>query len=184
MTEIRIRAARMADEGSLLELAQREMKAQEERDPRLRLREDARDRYAVYLRGRMRDLDSSIFVAEGDGGIVGMAVGTVRKQDTFFELRRFGYVSDLVVAPAFRRRGVGRRLYERVALWLRGMGIVVVRLHVALRSPEARAFWKSLGAEEFLAEAWIELGAAAAREEPAARLEAEPSRGGPGTDRG
>ena len=47
--------------------------------------------------------------------MLGMAVGTVRKQDNFFELRRFGYVSDLVVAAGFRRRRVGRQLYERIA---------------------------------------------------------------------
>jgi len=191
MTEARIRAAKMADEEALLELAQQEMKAQEARDPRFRLREDAKDRYALYLRGRMRDLDSSLFAAEADGAVVGMAIGTVRKQDSFFEVRRFGYVSDLVVAPGVRRRGIGRQLYERVALWFRGMGIEVVRLHVAVRSPDAREFWRSLGAEEFLAEAWIDLeqpgavpSASAGAEAAPGAMEPEIARGGRPAERG
>jgi GNAT superfamily N-acetyltransferase len=158
MTDATIRAAKMTDEPAILELARREMYAQEALDRRFRLREDAGDRYAVYLRERMRDMDSAVFVAEREGAVVGLGVGSVRKQETLFALRRFGYVSDLMVEPASRRQGIGRRLYERIALWLRGQGVDVVRLHVAARSIEAARFWRSLGAEEFLSESWIELG--------------------------
>jgi ribosomal protein S18 acetylase RimI-like enzyme len=113
-------------------------------------------------------MDSAVFVAERDGAVVGMAVGSIRKQETLFALRRFGYVSDLMVEPASRRRGIGRGLYERVALWFRTMGIDVVRLHVAARSVEAVRFWRSLGAEEFLSESWIELGKQSAPKESGA----------------
>ena len=78
-------------------------------------------------------------------------------QDAFFETRRYGYVSDLMVIPELRRRGIGRLLWDRVALWCRSVGLAVVRLHVATRSPEARAFWQRVGAADFLAEAWIDL---------------------------
>ena len=157
MSDVKVRAARMADEAEILALVREEMKAHERADPRFKLRADAGDRYAVYLRDRMRDLDSTVFVAELDGRIAGLGIGSIRKQETFFEVGRFGYVSDLVVAPALRRHGIGRVLFERISLWLRGLGIEVVRLHVATRSDSARAFWKSLGADEFLAEAWIDL---------------------------
>lgn len=157
MSELEIRAARPADEPMILGLMVEEMKAQEALDPCFRLRPDAGDRYALYLRNRMRDNDSSVFVAEAGGKVLGIVVGSLRSQETLFELRRFGYVSDLVVASAVRRRGVGRRLYERAALWFRSLGIRVIRLHVASGSPEARAFWKSLGARDFLIEACLDL---------------------------
>ena len=111
----------------------------------------------LHAGDRLREIDSAVFVAEEDGGIIGVAVGSIRVQDAFFETRRYGYVSDLMVLADHRRQGVGRALWDRVALWFRSLGVGVVRLHVAARSPEARAFWAKVGAEDFLAEAWIDL---------------------------
>jgi len=159
MTPFTVRAAKAADEPAILAIAKDEMAAQAHLDPRFRPRADALGRYALYLRDRLREMDSTVFVAEEGDRIVGVAVGSIRVQDAFFEMRRFGYVSDLMVVPDARRKGVGRALWARVALWFRSVGVAVVRLHVAVRSPEARAFWKSVGAEDFLAEAWIDLPA-------------------------
>ena len=174
MSSCKVRAARAADETSILAMAKDEMDAHEQLDPRFRLRPDAMGRYALYLRDRLREIDSTVFVAEEEGRIVGVAIGSIRVQDAFFETRRYGYVSDLMVIPEMRRQGIGRALWDRVALWFKSVGLAVVRLHVATRSPEARAFWRRVGASDFLAEAWIDLPSAedlvAARqaEEPAA----------------
>ena len=143
-------------------------------------------RYAIYLRDRMREIDSAVFVAESEGRVVGVAVGSIRVQDAFFETRRYGYVSDLVVSPDARRHGIGRALWGRVALWFRSVGLDIVRLHVATRSPGARAFWRGVGAEDFLAEAWINLPDAQqlAGRPPAAGQLAPPSRAAPGEEAG
>jgi len=158
MSEIHVRAVKMADERAILALVHEEMEAHARMDARFRLRADAGARYVVYLRERLRDIDSSVFVAEVEARVVGLAIGTVRKQNVFFEERRYGYISDLMVERAARRRGIGRALYDRTVLWFRGLGIGVVRLHIAVKSDEARAFWKSVGAGEFLVESWIDLG--------------------------
>ena len=152
-------------------------------DERFRLRDDATSRYAVYLRDRMRDIDSAVSVAEDGDRILGLAIGTVRRADTFFAAQRFGYISDLMVDPSARRRGIGRALYERTVLWLKGLGVDVVRLHVAVKSDEARAFWKSVGARDFLVEAWIDVGGTGAvAHGAAAAAEPEPARPRSGFD--
>lgn len=169
MSECTVRAAKAVDEGPILALAQAEMRAHERLDPRFKLRADADSRYVVYLRERIRDLDSAVFVAEApDGRILGSVVASVRTQESFFESRRFGYVSDLIVSPDARRQGVGRALWERCALWFKGLGIDVVRVHIAVASPEARRFWDRVGASDFLTESWIDLSAEAAPPPPAA----------------
>jgi len=157
MNDIVVRAVRTADEAAILELARQEMHAHEALDPRFRLRKDAVDRYALYVRGRVRDIDSNVFVAELGGVVVGMGIGSVRKQESFFEVQRYGYISDLVVSAEHRRRGVGRALFDRITLWCRGLGVGVLRLHVASKSEAARAFWKSVGARDYLVEVWIDL---------------------------
>ncbi len=158
MSDFLIRAAKPTDEPEIVELAKQEMLQHARSDPRFRLREDASSRYAVYLHKRLREIDSSVFVAEGPGAeILGAAIGSIRIQEAFFETRRFGYVSDLVVLPDARRRGVGTALWNRVSLWFRGLGVSVVRLHIASRSEAAQGFWKKIGAEPFLVEGWIDL---------------------------
>lgn len=157
MSEIKVRAAKATDEADVLELVRLEMEAHQSVDERFRLRPDAASRYAVYLQNRLREIDSAVFVAVIDGRIVGTATGSIRVQEAFFETRRFGYVSDLVVASSARRHGVGRALWNRLALWFRGLGVSVARLHVAARSEEAQAFWSRIGAKPFLVESWIDL---------------------------
>jgi GNAT superfamily N-acetyltransferase len=158
MSEFLVRAAKPTDEPEIVELARQEMQQHARSDPRFRLRADAASRYAVYLHDRLREIDSSVFVAEGpDSRILGAAIGSIRIQEAFFETRRFGYVSDLVVASDVRRLGVGTALWGRVGLWFRGLGVSVVRLHIAARSEAATGFWKSIGAEPFLIEGWIDL---------------------------
>jgi len=169
MSEIIVRAAKSTDEAAVLELVGAEMKAQADTDPRFRLRPDAVNRYAVYLRNRMREIDSAVFVAVVDGKVVGTATGSIRVQDAFFETRRFGYVSDLVVDASRRRSGIGSALWKRVQLWFRGLGVAVVRLHIAAKSEEANAFWDAQGAAPFLLESWIDLPEAPPAETAAAR---------------
>jgi GNAT superfamily N-acetyltransferase len=183
MSQFKVRAAKMADEKAILALAESEMAAHVRMDERFRLRDDANNRYAVYLRDRMRDIDSAVSVAEDGDRILGLAIGTVRRVDTFFVAQRFGYISDLMVDPSARRRGIGRALYERTVLWLKGLGVDVVRLHVAVKSDEARAFWKSVGARDFLVEAWIDVGGTpAVAQTAAAAAEPEPARPRSGFD--
>jgi ribosomal protein S18 acetylase RimI-like enzyme len=171
MSEVSVRAFKATDEPAILSLADAEMKAHELLDGRFKLRPGASDRYAVYLRDRARDIDSAIFVAELSGEVVGLVIGSIRKQDSFFEIQRYGYLSDLIVAPHARRRGIGRALFDRAALWFKSLGMEVVRLHVAVKSEEARAFWATLGSQDFMTETWIDL-------RPIAGASASSARGG------
>jgi GNAT superfamily N-acetyltransferase len=161
MSGIIVRAFKATDEPAIFALAESEMKAHELLDGRFKLRPGAGDRYAVYLRDRARDIDSAIFVAELDQEVVGLVIGSIRKQDSFFEIQRYGYLSDLIVAPHVRRRGIGRALFERASLWFKSLGMDIVRLHVAVRSDEARGFWARFGAQDFMTETWIDLSRAA-----------------------
>lgn len=157
MTNVDVRAVRMSDEAEILAMVREEMSALERIDPRFKLRPDAMGRYATYLRERMRELDSAVFVAEHEGRVVGLGIASTRGQVTFFEPVRTGYISDLLVDPAVRRKRIGTLLLDRMTKWFRGLGLEVVRLHVASCNEDARRFWRARGASDFLVESWIDI---------------------------
>jgi ribosomal protein S18 acetylase RimI-like enzyme len=157
MTNVVVRAIKMSDEPEILALVRDEMTRLESMDHRFRLRPDAMARYATYLRERMREVDSAVFIAERDGRVVGLGIASTRSQSTFFEPSRTGYISDLLVEPSSRRQGIGTLVLERITKWFRGLGLDVVRLHVASCNTEAREFWRARGAADFLVETWIDL---------------------------
>jgi ribosomal protein S18 acetylase RimI-like enzyme len=157
MSEIAVRAAKMSDEPGILALARQEMTALERMDPRFRLRPDSEGRYATYLRERSRDTDTGVLVAEENGRLIGLAIASIRSQNSFFEPSRYGYISDLLVLESERRRGIGTILFRRIMKWFRAQGITVARLHVASCNEAARAFWSSVGAGDYLVERWIDL---------------------------
>jgi ribosomal protein S18 acetylase RimI-like enzyme len=161
MTNAVVRSAKMSDEAEILALVQAEMSALETMDARFKLRPDAMGRYATYLRERMREVDSALFIAEQDGRVVGLGIASTRGQSTFFEPARTGYISDLLVEPSHRRRGIGTLLSDRMTKWFRGLGLEVVRLHVASCNQNARDFWRARGASDFLVESWIVIAGAA-----------------------
>lgn len=171
MTNYIIRALKITDEPELLALVREEMVQLERMDARFKLRPDAMTRYANYLRERIREMDSAVFVAEFEGRAIGLGIASIRQNVSFFEPSRFGTISDLVVSPEMRRQGVGSGLVERMRKWFRSLGVDVIRLYVASENLPAREFWKSESAKDYLVETWIPVDRAAGALASAERAE-------------
>jgi len=58
---------------------------------------------------------------------------------------RRGYLHHLAVAPAYRRRGLGRTLVERCLSQLAAAGIPKCNVFVFNQNLDARRFWERLG---------------------------------------
>jgi ribosomal protein S18 acetylase RimI-like enzyme len=61
---------------------------------------------------------------------------------------RRGYLHHLAVAPAHRRRGVGRELVERCLAALSSIGVRKCHIFVIAGNLEGKRFWESTGWEE------------------------------------
>jgi GNAT superfamily N-acetyltransferase len=90
--------------------------------------------------------DSVVLVAEAQG-LVGLALGVMRDAPAFpvFVRQRWGVLDNLVVAPAWRRRGVGARLVREIEKWAAGQGAKFTELGVYEFNDGARRFYEKLG---------------------------------------
>jgi GNAT superfamily N-acetyltransferase len=84
-----------------------------------------------------------IFLAYADGEAVGIA--TCFRGFSTFVARPLLNVHDLAVLPAFRGRGIGRRLLEAVAEKARGLGCCKVTLEVHENNFKARRTYEAAG---------------------------------------
>ena len=115
------------------------------------------DQHEAGTRGLLDSLPSSsaVFVAVEDGPVVGVAV--IRE---VHEGNEFSSELDAIyVSPPMQRRGIGRRLVQRVLQWLDDRGNRSMLVWV-LRDNPYRRFYEDLGGEFLNQHRDEELGAA------------------------
>nr|MDO8083576.1 GNAT family N-acetyltransferase [Candidatus Sigynarchaeum springense] len=88
--------------------------------------------------------DARMFVADKDGRAIGMLVVEFRKG-----VERIGYITNLVVAPEFRSKGVGEKLIKAVMEFLRDNHVPVVKANLRATTDSAMKFFMKMGFTEF-----------------------------------
>jgi GNAT superfamily N-acetyltransferase len=126
-------------------------------DPRFRPASDGRDHFRTTLREWMADDTTRVLVAEHSGELVGYTIGRTAENPPVFEMRFLGHVSDICVAPKWRRRGIGRKLFAALRKWFRRQGYVVVQLNLAALNPVSQAFWREMGFQEYIHRLWLDI---------------------------
>lgn len=109
---------------------------------------DVVERYERWLPVRATDPRSVFLVAEDDdapGSLIGFIVGTVEPNIPIYALAEFGFLHDLWVEPAHRRRGYARRLVSAAIERFAAIGVSQVRLETAAANDTARRLFQSCG---------------------------------------
>ena len=111
-------------------------------------RTDARYFTESAFAERLKDSEHTIFIAEAeDGTVVGYAFAWVihyRNHSTYKDFDCF-YIDDICVLKAFRRNGIGRRLFEACKTQAQAEKCKMMELGVWAFNTEAIAFYKSCG---------------------------------------
>lgn len=103
-------------------------------------------RSQAYFEDLLRRERSAVFVADA-GHLVGVAIGALRAapQLPVFIEQRWGVLDSLVVDPAWRRCGLGKRLARAVEAWALAQGAPWVEVNVYDVNAEALRFYEALG---------------------------------------
>ncbi|MGD8997834.1 MAG: GNAT family N-acetyltransferase [Anaerolineae bacterium] len=157
-----IRRATREDVPEMLRLWREMMDFHAQLEPRFRPKPspDGERAWEAYLQQDIWDSeDWGVFVAAEDGRLVGQIMGNLRSTVPVFEPEDYGYVTDIVVDPQARRRGVGKALFQALKSWFRERGVSHLQLQVAHNNAASRAFWRAVGCSDYMHTLWYDLEA-------------------------
>lgn len=126
------------------------MEMHAEMEPMFKPVADAEEKFAVFLASVLTNDNFFVTVAEIDSKIVGYVIVSVSNTPEVFVLRRRMYVQDMVINPEYRRRGIGKELFDAVMKLAKEQKIEKLDLLVAVKNEESNKFWKAMGFEPAL----------------------------------
>ena len=143
-----IRPATPADVPLILPMIDALLSHHAAEDPdRFATRPDVLDRYARWLPIRATDPRSILLVAEEPDipGLAAFAVCSIESSIPIYATHEFGWIHDLYVIPAARRRGIARALIHEIITRFSAMGVTQIRLETAALNEAARATFRAAG---------------------------------------
>lgn len=98
-----------------------------------------------YFGRWLNDENGETMVAEVGGRIVGTITIYVQDQPAYWQVKRVGHISGLMVEPAYRLRGIAGRLLAEVASFFRAKGIRYYTVYTAVTNQAALQFYDECG---------------------------------------
>jgi GNAT superfamily N-acetyltransferase len=157
MVRIRVRRARRDDLDALLDLWQELLDYHANLDRRFAPAAGGRQLFRPTLEAWMADDKWRVLVAEADGQVVGYTIGHIADNPPILEMQQYACVTDICVAPGWRRTGAGRKLFSALRAWFRRHGLSAMQVSVATFNPVSQAFWRTMGFSDYLDRMWLDL---------------------------
>lgn len=109
------------------------------------------DAYLTFLLDRCSKAAGRVLVAEIDHRVVGFIAlfARVAPEEPDEDQTPYAYLSDLVVLPRYRRRGIGRALLERAEALVRSSGARALRVGVLARNESVANLYRAAGFRDY-----------------------------------
>jgi len=129
-------------------------------EPMLPVGVDMADSYVELLLKRCSGTSGRVFVAEADHAVVGFigVIARVDPDEPDEEATPYSYISDLVVLPAYRRRGIGSALLRRAEAYARERGMTLLRINVLAKNHVAGQLYRAFGFSDYRVQLCKRLG--------------------------
>lgn len=110
---------------------------------------DTKKKYLDYLKTDLTRQWRAVFVAVGDGKIVGMIIGKRYNAISISRFKRKGYMSNLYVDKIYRKRGIGKKLLIHTLKWLKKKGVRHVSLEIHTKNSAAQNLSRKIGFKDY-----------------------------------
>ena len=80
------------------------------------------------------------------GKIVGYVWGVIKQS---IDTGGMGQINELVVTTPYKRKDIGRQLFQSCIGWFRSQNVQRVEVNFNVQNPEASAFWTQMGFKPF-----------------------------------
>jgi ribosomal protein S18 acetylase RimI-like enzyme len=126
-------------------------------DPRYPMRDGVLTGYESYMRHEMENKDSRVMVALDDNRVIGYMMAMIREYPPVWRRERYGFIDEMAVTAAFRRRGAATKLLEEALEWFKAEKIDMVELTVAAKNNIGYSFWKKHGFRDYIHHLYLEI---------------------------
>jgi ribosomal protein S18 acetylase RimI-like enzyme len=122
-----------------------------------RARKNADKEFAQYLLNATGDPDWLPLVATVDGKVKAYILASVVKRPRVLVEKKFGFISDIIVAEDFRRMGIANALFKKTIAWFKQKKIKTVELNVLVGNEMGEEFWNEKGFQTVLSRKALKL---------------------------
>lgn len=126
------------------------MRMHQESDPSFAMAGDALGRWLAMAEDMLARDDAFLFKAEVAGAPAGFCLGWVACNPPIYRTAEIGFISEVAVTRAARRRGIGTALVGAARRWFADRGLREFQLSTAVWNTTARAFWETVGGHPLL----------------------------------
>jgi GNAT superfamily N-acetyltransferase len=119
-----------------------------------------RDEFIAAYQQRLGRPVAASFVAVDGKRLAGFISGAIEQNQPDRLPESYVAVGQLYVAEAYRRQGLGQRLFQAIADWASQQnGVSHLEMPVLAADTEAMNFWQSIGFTPFIQRLWAPLSA-------------------------
>lgn len=119
-------------------------------DPFFTRNRDAHKNFEAYVRELIHSEDAQVLVAVDNGHVRAYSISQIQTYPPIYLDEKYGFISDLAVRPAYRRRGIGVTMLHKMFEWFTSHGIHRIELHVAAKNRIGYSFWEKHGFRDYV----------------------------------
>jgi ribosomal protein S18 acetylase RimI-like enzyme len=101
--------------------------------------------YNEYLLNDLKSDYRKLFIALDETKIVGVILVKRFRSLKVAGYKKRGYLSNLYIAPTYRKRGLGKKLTAKAISWLRSIGATEATLEIYDKNLAAKQLYEKLG---------------------------------------
>lgn len=157
MQNVTIRLATLTDIPSMAKLWHEKQVLFQQSDQRLLLDSDAVTHWSRAAAEWVQDERSAVYVGIADNDVLGYVVCQLQEAPPGLAPERLGAVTEMTMDLHSTRGGLARALLAAARQWFSRQGTAQIIIYVPRRQPVEQAFWRALGATEWIDVMWMKL---------------------------